>query len=204
MVAGIECRHQFNKPRLIKRLSGLIIKEEQCWQTYTRYSSSTPTCLQNHMWRKDDQAFNPKNTIPTVKFSGGHILVWGCFSAKGLGAAYGHGYLAEPPGRASAWRYGFDTPGDTSDDMCNCGGLTYQYEEMGGMCGICGDPWDQNPRDHEVGGTYATGTIVRDYTQGQVITASANVSGGHMGHFEYKICANNDVSVEATQDCLDL
>ncbi|KAF2367415.1 Cellulose/chitin-binding protein N-terminal [Trinorchestia longiramus] len=120
------------------------------------------------------------------------------------GTAYGHGFLAEPPGRASAWRYGFNTPVDYDDNECFCGGFTYQYASMGGKCGICGDPWDQNPRDHEVGGIYATGTIVRDYTQGQVIKTTGNVTTNHLGHFEYKICANNDVTVEATQDCLDL
>lgn len=39
---------------------------------------------------------------------------------------------------------------------------------MDGKCGLCGDAWDQDPRQHEVGGLYATGTIVRQYTEGQV------------------------------------
>ncbi len=32
-----------------------------------------------------------------------------------------------------------------------------QYEENDGKCGICGDPWDDNPRAHEApGGEYAS------------------------------------------------
>ena len=38
----------------------------------------------------------------------------------------------------------------------------------------------------------------------KVITVTANVTANHLGHFEYKICPNNDVTVEATQECLDM
>ena len=34
---------------------------------------------------KEGEAYSPKNTIPTVKFGGGSIMIWGCFSAKGVG-----------------------------------------------------------------------------------------------------------------------
>ena len=39
----------------------------------------------NHVWRKDGEPYTPENTAPTVKFSGGSIMIWGWFSAKGVG-----------------------------------------------------------------------------------------------------------------------
>ena len=40
---------------------------------------------QNHVWTKDSEAHSPKNTVPTVKFGSASIMIWGCFSAKGMG-----------------------------------------------------------------------------------------------------------------------
>ena len=36
----------------------------------------------NHVWRKDGEAYSPKNMVPTVKFGDDSIMIWGCFSAK--------------------------------------------------------------------------------------------------------------------------
>ena len=38
----------------------------------------------NHVWRKDGEAYSPKNTVQIVYFGGGSIMVWACFSTKGV------------------------------------------------------------------------------------------------------------------------
>ena len=35
-----------------------------------------------HEWRKDDDVFKSKNTVPTRKFGDGSIIAWEYFSAK--------------------------------------------------------------------------------------------------------------------------
>ena len=37
------------------------------------------------VWRSRDEEFDPKCTVPTVKHGGGSVIVWGCFSKKGVG-----------------------------------------------------------------------------------------------------------------------
>ena len=117
---------------------------------------------------------------------------------------FGHGRLIEPPSRASAWRYGFDTPKDYDDNQGFCGGKEYQWEQHNGKCGICGDPWGDNPRAHEApGGKFATGTIVRSYTAGQTINATVEITMNHAGAFTFNLCANNDVNQDPKQECFD-
>lgn len=45
----------------------------------------------------------------------------------------GHGRLIEPPSRASAWRYGFNTPANYNDHELFCGGFTKQYQGNGSL-----------------------------------------------------------------------
>lgn len=47
----------------------------------------------------------------------------------------GHGRLIEPPSRASAWRYGFDTPPNYNDHELYCGGYNTQWAKNNGKCG---------------------------------------------------------------------
>ena len=37
------------------------------------------------VFRKTNEALNPKNILPTVKHGGGSVMVWGCFPANGVG-----------------------------------------------------------------------------------------------------------------------
>lgn len=41
---------------------------------------------QQYVWRRKGEAFDPKNTMPTIKHGGGSIMLWGCFAANGTGA----------------------------------------------------------------------------------------------------------------------
>lgn len=38
---------------------------------------------QQYAWRRKGEAFNHKNTMPTVKHGGGRIMLWACFAANG-------------------------------------------------------------------------------------------------------------------------
>ncbi|KAF2345014.1 Transposase Tc1-like [Trinorchestia longiramus] len=39
----------------------------------------------NHVWRQRNEEYKPKCTIPTVKFGGISIMLWGCFNSSGVG-----------------------------------------------------------------------------------------------------------------------
>lgn len=114
----------------------------------------------------------------------------------------GHGRLWEPASRASAFRLGFDTPPNYNDNQLFCGGFTHQWYRNQGKCGICGDPYD-GIKHHEAGGKYATGRILTSYMQGEVIRAHVEITANHKGYIEFRICAHNDVTTSATQECLD-
>ena len=116
----------------------------------------------------------------------------------------GHARLVEPPSRASMWRYGFDTPPNYNDNEGFCGGFFVQWEENGGRCGLCGDAWNAEVREHEApGGKFATGTIVRDYTIGQTIDVSVEVTANHLGSFTFRLCRAPSAEQDPTQECLD-
>ncbi|KAK3551411.1 hypothetical protein QTP70_017294, partial [Hemibagrus guttatus] len=41
--------------------------------------------VSHYVWCKSNTAFQKKNIIPTVKYGGGSVMVWGCFAASGPG-----------------------------------------------------------------------------------------------------------------------
>ncbi len=36
-----------------------------------------------HVWGRMNDAYDPKNTIPTIKDGGGNIMLWGVFLLRG-------------------------------------------------------------------------------------------------------------------------
>jgi hypothetical protein len=114
--------------------------------------------------------------------------------------ANAHGRLIEPPSRASAWRYGFNTPANYNDHELFCGGFTKQHQTNKGKCGICGDDYSLPiPRPHEFGGKYGQGVIVRKYNPGSSFTIRVELTASHMGYFEFRVCDK----VAADDECLD-
>ncbi|CAG2170078.1 unnamed protein product [Oppiella nova] len=116
----------------------------------------------------------------------------------------GHGYIADPPSRSSAWRFGFPTVPNYDDNQLFCGGLDYQWKKMAGKCGICGDPYG-GPLDNELpNGKYAKHLVItRSYKKGQRVDAKVNITANHMGFFQFKLCEGKTMAKEVTQDCLD-
>ena len=54
------------------------------WSDETKIELFGRNCV-SRVWRQKKSAFYPKNTVPTVKFGGGSIMFWGCFSSAGPG-----------------------------------------------------------------------------------------------------------------------
>ncbi|XP_045163950.2 uncharacterized protein LOC123528283 [Mercenaria mercenaria] len=142
-------------------------------------------------------------------FNFGHwMLRWAVLNAAvfllGLiDLTVGHGRLWEPPSRSSMWRRGYNTTVNINDNELSCGGFTNQWISYSGLCGVCGDPYQQHPRDNEIGGKYAAGIITRTYPIGGTIDVVIGLTANHMGYFEFKICPILDPSVGETQACMD-
>ncbi|XP_052820506.1 uncharacterized protein LOC128246356 [Mya arenaria] len=132
-----------------------------------------------------------------------HVVVtWLLVHVLWAGSARGHGRLIDPPSRSSMWRYGFKTPPNYDDNQMYCGGVQVQYEQNGGRCGICGDPWN-GPRPTEPPGKYANGIVVRKYKPGDTITVVVELTANHKGWMEFKLCPNDFPEETVTQECLD-
>ncbi len=88
-----------------------------------------------------------------------------------------HGFMREPPSRASAWLTDPDFASCCKNYEYNqmfCGGFMHQWELNGGKCGICGDPWD-GEKKFEKGGSHYLGKIVRNYDPESIIPVTIQV-----------------------------
>lgn len=102
----------------------------------------------------------------------------------------GHGMVMSPPGRGSRWRTDRTARINYDDNGSNCGGYSNQWMNFNGLCGVCGDPYqDTKPRAHELGGKYGgVGVIVANYTKGSVIQVTVKITANHLGKFLFDIC----------------
>ncbi|KAL3885721.1 hypothetical protein ACJMK2_025766 [Sinanodonta woodiana] len=117
--------------------------------------------------------------------------------------AWGHGLLVDPPSRNYMGMAGFDVPINYDTMGLNCGGFANQWNNHGGKCGVCGDPY-QGPRLHEPNGRYATPFIGRCYPKGtKSIEVTVRITAYHKGYFEFRLCPNNNPNVNVTQECFD-
>ena len=116
------------------------------------------------------------------------LLTPALISCLTIGLVYSHGNMVEPPTRATMHDHGYpDNPADDNWMEGFCGGKAHQWsQEIGGRCGICGDPWDANVRQHEApGGRYANGVIVRQYTPGEIIPIVSHITANHVVRQEF-------------------
>ncbi len=62
---------------------------------------------------------------------------------------------------------------------------------------------DQNPRDHEPGGEYATGIIGKTYFEGEEINITIDITANHYGYFEFRLCKNDEYMKKVEKECFD-
>ena len=75
---------------------------------------------------------------------------------------------------------------------------------MGGKCGICGDAYDAQVKDHEAPyGKYANGIIVETYHSGEIIPVSIQITANHKGKFYFHLCPNDNIHQDPTEDCFE-
>ncbi|KAJ3649522.1 hypothetical protein Zmor_021262 [Zophobas morio] len=115
----------------------------------------------------------------------------------------GHGMMLEPPNRSSLWRSDSSAPPNYTDNEVYCGGVDFQWNEMDGKCGLCGDPYsDPHPQDNENTGMYGQGKVVRQYSPGSVIDVQVYLSSNHLGNFVFSLCVlENPNAPEPSENC---
>ena len=105
-----------------------------------------------------------------------------------VGLVQSHGYLKDPPNRASRWRYGFPGPNEYTDNQLSCGGRNVQWSQHEGKCGACGDEYGiSNPRFVYPGAFADDPPIVKTYTEGKLIEVTVKITANHKGYFTFRV-----------------
>ncbi|KAI4900264.1 hypothetical protein NFI96_005038 [Prochilodus magdalenae] len=78
-----------NKKSRLQYAKSHVDKPQRFWDSVL-WSDETKlelfgTMDQRYVWRRKNQAYEQKNTLPTVKHGGGSIMLWGCFASNGTG-----------------------------------------------------------------------------------------------------------------------
>uniref|UniRef100_A0A8C5LJZ5 Transposase n=1 Tax=Leptobrachium leishanense TaxID=445787 RepID=A0A8C5LJZ5_9ANUR len=78
-----------NKKSQLQYAKGYVDKPQKFWDSVL-WTDETKLELfgpmdQRYVWRRKNQAYEEKNTFPTVKRGGGSIMLWGGFASAGTG-----------------------------------------------------------------------------------------------------------------------
>ncbi|KAI4893104.1 hypothetical protein NFI96_020620, partial [Prochilodus magdalenae] len=78
-----------NKKSRLQYAKSHVDKPQRFWDSVL-WSDETKlelfgTMDQRYVWRRKNQAYEQKNTLPTVKHGGGSIMLWGCFASNDTG-----------------------------------------------------------------------------------------------------------------------
>ena len=90
-------------------------------------------------------------------------------------------------------------PTNYNDDEVFCGSFSVQCGQNKGKCGVCGDNFkDATPRNHELGGTFGQGVIMKTYKKDSVIIVKIVLTANHRGFFIFDLC---DPKFGETEEC---
>lgn len=84
--------NKVNRGKRMKYAREMLAKPFGFWDTviwsdeskYNLFGSDEKVMV----WRSRGEEFDPKCTVPTVKYGGGSVMVWGCFTKAGVGKLY--------------------------------------------------------------------------------------------------------------------
>ena len=81
-----------NRPKRLKHPKEMLRKPSGFWNTVVWSEESKLNLFGSDgrimVWRSRDEEFDPSCTMPAVKYGNGSVMVWGCFTKKGVGKLY--------------------------------------------------------------------------------------------------------------------